>query len=193
MVLGLTGLDGAERMAVPVDNTLAGRLRLDLGARFSGPLRSYFLRRIRDRQQAEDLAQEVLLRMIRATDTDLIANPESYVFKAAANLLLDHKRRTLRNPTLRARSLDDVLEDEFVSRLVEDRSPERVLLGEATLQEVSLALEELGELTRNVFILFRLENMPQKDIAALYGIGQSTVEKHVMRAMVHLAKRCGHE
>jgi RNA polymerase sigma factor (sigma-70 family) len=193
MVLGLTGLDGAERMAVPVDNTLAGRLRLDLGARFSGPLRSYFLRRIRDRQQAEDLAQEVLLRMIRATDTDLIENPESYVFKAAANLLLDHKRRTLRNPTLRARSLDEVLEDEFVSRLVEDRSPERVLLGEATLQEVSLALEELGELTRNVFILFRLENMPQKDIAALYGIGQSTVEKHVMRAMVHLAKRCGHE
>jgi RNA polymerase sigma-70 factor (ECF subfamily) len=180
-------------MAVPVDNTLAGRLRLDLGYRFSAPLRSYFLRRIRDRSQAEDLAQEVLLRMIRATDADLIKNPESYVFKAAANLLLDHKRRTLRNPTLRARSIDDALEDEFVARLVEDRSPERVLLGEATLLEVSRALDELGELTRNVFILFRLENMMQKDIAALYGIAQSTVEKHVMRAMVHLVKRCGRE
>jgi RNA polymerase sigma factor (sigma-70 family) len=174
-VLGLAGLDGAEPMAVPVDNTLAGRLRLDLGARFSAPLKSYFLR------------------MIRANDTDLIENPESYVFKAAANLLLDHKRRTLRNPTLRARSLDAALEDEFVARLVEDRSPERVLLGEATLLEVSRALDELSELTRNVFILFRLENMLQKDIAALFGIGQSTVEKHVMRAMVHLTKRCGYE
>jgi DNA-directed RNA polymerase specialized sigma24 family protein len=44
-----------------------------------------------------------------------------------------------------------------------------------------------------VFILFRLENMMQKDIAALLGIGQSTVEKHVMRAMIHLAKRVGQE
>ena len=33
--------------------------------------------------------------------------------------------------------------------------------------------------------------MKQKDIAALYGIAQSTVEKHVMRAMLHLATRCG--
>jgi RNA polymerase sigma factor (sigma-70 family) len=193
VVLGFAGLDGAEPMAVPVDNTLAGRLRLDLGARFSGPLRSYFLRRIRDRSQAEDLAQEVLLRMVRASDAELIEKPESYVFKVAANLLLDHQRQTLRNPTLRARSLDEAPEDGFIGWLVEDRSPERVLLGEATLREVSRALDELSELTRNVFILFRLENMMQKDIATLYGIAQSTVEKHVMRAMIHLAKRCGRE
>lgn len=180
-------------MATPLDDTSAARLRLELGARYSGPLRSYFLRRIRDRAQAEDLAQDVLLRVIRASDTELIENPESYIFKAAANLLHDHRRRTLRNPTLRARPLEEALEDGFVTRLVEDRSPERVLLGEATLLEISKALDELSELTRNVFILFRLENMMQRDIAALYGIAQSTVEKHVMRAMLHLAKRCGGE
>jgi DNA-directed RNA polymerase specialized sigma24 family protein len=33
--------------------------------------------------------------------------------------------------------------------------------------------------------------MKQKDIAALYGIGQSTVEKHVMKAVLHLANRYG--
>jgi RNA polymerase sigma factor (sigma-70 family) len=175
------------------NDTVAKRLRLELGARFAGPLKTYFLRRVRDRSLAEDLAQEVLLRLIRASDADLIVNPESYVFTAAANLLLDHRRRTARNPTLRARSLEDALESEFVARLVEDRSPERVLLGEATLQEVLRALDELSELTRSIFILYRLENMMQKDIAALYGIGQSTVEKHVMRAMLHLANRCGRE
>jgi RNA polymerase sigma-70 factor (ECF subfamily) len=74
---------------------------------------------------------------------------------------------------------------------MEDRSPERVLLGEATLAEALQALDELTELTRNVFILFRLENMKQREIAALYGIAQSTVEKHVVRATVHLATRCG--
>ena len=70
-------------------------------------------------------------------------------------------------------------------------SPERVLLSEDTLADVLRSLEELGELTRNIFILFRLENMKQKDIAALYGIGQSTVEKHVIKAVLHLANRYG--
>ena len=79
------------------------------------------------------------------------------------------------------------------SQLVEAISPERVLLSEDSLADVLRSLEELSELTRNIFILFRLENMKQKDIAALYGIGQSTVEKHVMRAMMHLSKRCAGE
>jgi len=169
----------------------AAQLRSELGTRFSGPLMSFFLRRMKDRSQAEDLTQEVLLRVIRASDWDPIENAEGYVFKAAANLLNDHRRRVLRNPTLSSQPIEEALADEFHSQLVEDRSPERVLLGEATLAEALQALGELGELTRNVFILFRLENMKQKEIAALYGIGQSTVEKHVMKAVLHLATRCG--
>ena len=178
-------------MPASANSNTAARLRLELGTRFSGPLLSFFLRRIRNRAQAEDLAQEVLLKIIRAADEEQIENAESYVFKAAANLLHDHRRRLRRNPTLSSQPLDETLAGGFESELVEDRSPERVLLGEATLTEVLQALEELSELTRNVFILFRLENMKQKEIAALYGIGQSTVEKHVMRAMLHLSQRCG--
>jgi RNA polymerase sigma factor (sigma-70 family) len=181
------------KLMPPLVNSVSGaQLRDELWTRFSGPLMSFFLRRLRDRALAEDLTQEVLLRIVRASDLDLIDNAESYVFTAAANLLKDYRRRTLRNPTLSSRPLEEALADEIHSQLVEDRSPERVLLGEATLVEVLQALDELGELTRSVFILFRLENMKQKDIAALYGIGQSTVEKHVMKAVLHLATRCGH-
>jgi RNA polymerase sigma-70 factor (ECF subfamily) len=74
---------------------------------------------------------------------------------------------------------------------MEERSPERVLLARESLTKVLACLDELGEKTRDIFILFRLENMKQKDIAALYGIGQSTVEKHVMKAALHLAVRFG--
>jgi RNA polymerase sigma factor (sigma-70 family) len=175
-------------MPILANKPASRRLTTELGARFSGPLLKFFLRRVRDRAQAEDLTQEVLLRIIRSPDADLIENPEGYVFKTAANLLLDYRRRLGRNPTLRAQPLDDALAAAPVARLVEDRSPERVLMGEATLTEVLAALAQLGELTRNVFILYRLENMQQKDIAALYGIGQSTVEKHVMKAMLHLSE-----
>ncbi len=176
-------------MSVPPEKgeLIAGK---ELAARFSAPLRSYFLRRVRDRDNAEDLTQEVLLRVIRAGESEAIQRPESYVFKVAANLLKDLRRSAARRSSVMGTAEEDG-EDGVPEGLIDERSPERVMLGEADLAQVLQALGELNELTRNVFILFRLENMKQKDIAALYGIAQSTVEKHVMRAMLHLATRCG--
>jgi RNA polymerase sigma-70 factor (ECF subfamily) len=163
----------------------------DLAARFSGPLLSYFLRRVRNRAQAEDLVQDALLRVIRASEFEVIEHPESYVFKVAANLLKDSKRHALRHPTVGRAVREEDAGGEVEEMLVDERSPERVLDGETSLAQVLQALSELSEMTRNVFVLFRLEHMKQKDIAVLYGIGQSTVEKHVMRAVLHLARRCG--
>ncbi|HEV2269921.1 MAG TPA: sigma-70 family RNA polymerase sigma factor [Steroidobacteraceae bacterium] len=163
----------------------------DLAARFSAPLLSYFLRRVRDRAQAEDLVQDALLRVIRASECEVIEHPESYVFTVAANLLKDSRRHAIRHPTVAAAAVEADGGGEIEATLVDERSPERVLDGETSLAQVLQALSELSELTRNVFILFRLEHMKQKDIAALYGIAQSTVEKHVMRAVLHLARRCG--
>jgi RNA polymerase sigma-70 factor (ECF subfamily) len=163
----------------------------NLAARFSAPLLSYFLRRVRDRAQAEDLVQDALLRVIRASECEVIEHPESYVFKVAANLLKDSKRRAGRHPTITCAALEEDGGGDVEGSLIDERSPERVLAGETSLAEVLQALNELNELTRNVFVLFRLEHMKQKDIAALYGIAQSTVEKHVMRAVLHLGKRCG--
>lgn len=163
----------------------------ELAARYAAPLLSYFQRRIRDRSQAEDLVQEALLRVIRASEGEVIEHPESYVFKVASNLLKDSRRHAVRHPTVSCAAIEAEAGAETESTLVDERSPERVLDGETTLAQVLQALSELNELTRNIFVLFRLEHMKQKDIAALYGIGQSTVEKHVMRAVLHLARRCG--
>jgi len=162
----------------------------DLAERFSAPLLSYFLRRVRDRAQAEDLMQDALLRVIRASECEVIEHPESYVFKVAANLLKDSKRHAVRHPTVGRAMAEEETGGETEEALIDERSPERVLDGETSLAEVLQALSELSELTRNVFILFRLEHMKQKDIATLYGIAQSTVEKHVGRAVLHLARRC---
>jgi RNA polymerase sigma factor (sigma-70 family) len=163
----------------------------ELAARFSAPLLSYFLRRVRDRAQAEDLVQDALLRVIRASELGVIEHPESYVFTVAANLLKDCRRHAVRHPTVTCPVLEENQGGEVEETLVDERSPERVLDGETSLAQVLQALGELSELTRNIFVLFRLEHMKQKDIAALHGIAQSTVEKHVMRAVLHLARRCG--
>jgi RNA polymerase sigma factor (sigma-70 family) len=166
-------------------------LRGQLHARFYGPLMSFFLRRIRDRAEAEDLAQDVLLRVIRHSEVEKIEHAESYVFKIAVNLLRDRRRHAMHTGAEHHVPIDDALATELESQLVEDCSPERVLLSRDMLADALRTLAELGERTRNIFVLFRLENMKQKDIAQLYGISPSTVEKHVMKAALHLAARYG--
>jgi RNA polymerase sigma-70 factor (ECF subfamily) len=150
---------------------------------------SFFMRRTRDHSLAQDLTQDTLLRVIASQQLRRVEQPESYVFTVAMNLLRDRRRLQARVDPLAFVPIDHDLSRELEQQLVEDLSPERVLLSKDSLNDVLRTLDELGERTRDIFVLFRLERMKQKDIAALYGIGLSTVEKHVMRATLHLAVR----
>ncbi len=165
-------------------------LRSRLDARFRGPLMSFFLRRLKNRAEAEDLTQEVFVRLIGSADLARIEDADAFIFKVATNLLLDRHRRESRR-AFPGNALNDALISELTQELIEDRGPERVLLSQESLADALHTLGELGERTRDIFILFRLENMKQRDIAALYGIARSTVEKHVCRAVLHLATRYG--
>jgi RNA polymerase sigma-70 factor (ECF subfamily) len=180
-------------MSIAPNNPPPEQLRSELGARFQRPLMTFFMRRIKDRSLAEDLTQDVLLKVVRACERGQIARADSYVFKVAINLLRDHRRRTLRTGPAVFLPIEEDFDGQLENQLVEAISPERVLLSEESLADVLRSLEELGDMTREIFILFRLENMKQKDIAALYGIGQSTVEKHVVKAVVHLSRRHRHD
>jgi RNA polymerase sigma factor (sigma-70 family) len=166
-------------------------VQLDLAARFQGPLLVFFARRTRDHALAQDLTQETLLRVIGAQRTTAVEQPESYVFTVAMNLLRDRKRSRLKSASPVFVPIDEASASELERQLTEDLSPERVLLSKESLNDVWRSLSELGERTRDIFILSRLERMKQKDIATLFGMAQSTVEKHVMRATLHLAERYG--
>lgn len=160
-----------------------------IDARYRRPLISFFLRRVRDSAEAEDLAQQAFLRLMNAVQRGEVENVESFLFTIAGNLVRDHHRRSVRRGVDATLSVDAELIDTLTDEMVEDRSPERVLIGRQSVVDVLRALGELDERTRDIFILFRLENMKQRDIAALYGISQSTVEKHVAKAALHLATR----
>jgi RNA polymerase sigma factor (sigma-70 family) len=155
-----------------------------LDARFRCALMKFFMRRVRNAPDAEDLTQEVFARALRSGELSRLERPDSFVFTVATNLLRDRYRLAVRRSGSTAQAFVMETPDP-----VEDRGPERVLEGYESLQEVLAALDELSELTRDIFILFRLENLKQKDIAVLYGITQKAVEKHVLKAVTHLAQR----
>jgi RNA polymerase sigma-70 factor (ECF subfamily) len=68
-------------------------------------------------------------------------------------------------------------------------SPERLVSAQQELVHVLGALQELGQRTREVLMLCRLEQMKHAEIAREMGISVSSVEKHLVRAMTHLARR----
>jgi RNA polymerase sigma-70 factor (ECF subfamily) len=163
---------------------------LELDRSFRGPLLAYFLKRVKNRNEAEDLTQEVFVRLLNHPDRNNGHTLEGYVFTIAANLLRDRAKSVALAHDRQAQSLDLLAEKDAISaNLIEDRNPERVLVGKQTVQDVLDALAELGERTRDVFILARLENVQHREIAAIYGVSVSMVEKMMMKAMAHLGAR----
>jgi RNA polymerase sigma-70 factor (ECF subfamily) len=151
-----------------------------LSQRFRPALIAFFLRRIRNHSEAEDLTQEVLLRVAQHGASIDASRPDAYVFQIAANLLRDRGRRH------QVRAAYQAGLGATEATWVEERDPDRVLQGKESLATVLAALRQLPERTRTVFVLFRLENMKQREIADMLGISVRTVEQHVVRASVHL-------
>jgi RNA polymerase sigma-70 factor (ECF subfamily) len=109
-----------------------------------------------------------------------IADPRAYLYRMAENLLLDRirsegRRRGREQAWVGARS-GSALD-------VDDRpSPEQALIARERLALVSAALAALPERTLSVFRRYRIDGVPQREIAAELGISLSAVEKHLQKA-----------
>ncbi|MGR4863490.1 RNA polymerase sigma factor [Caulobacter sp. LARHSG274] len=157
-----------------------------LNRRYRPALMAFFMRRAASHSDAEDMTQELFAKLATAQSGPAGAspmdNPDAYIFQMAANLLRDRGRREKVRANYRA-SLDTGSVD------LEPLDPARVLLGRESLGEAADALRELPERTRAIFLLFRLEGMKQAELAALYGVSISAVQKHILKAMTHLTRR----
>src|ERR1700744_3436081 len=98
-----------------------------LDRNYRGPLLAYFVRRVYDRHEAEDLTQEVFVRLLHQHDIDPV-RAKSYVFTIAANLLRDRLRRAATRRTTNYSAFEDDGHSQ-IPALVEEISAERVLVG----------------------------------------------------------------
>lgn len=150
--------------------------------RYRPALRAFFARRVRNAADADDLVQDVFVRLSRLSSSADIRNIEAFIFQTAVNLLRDHGRRAKAHQVMGALSAVNFEPQD------EEPSPYRVVEAKAELSQVMAALGSLSERARNIFILRRLEQVKVDDIARFYGISVSAVEHHITRAQAHLAK-----
>ena len=119
---------------------------------------------------AEELAQDVWLRMTRANPT--LATQEEhrkYLFTTARRSLIDHYRTTKRRPTLIADGQDKHL------RLVSQHiTPEQILEGQATAAIIEKALSKMKPAVAEVFRLRVTTDTSFKEIATHQGVSLNT-------------------
>jgi len=144
----------------------------------SGPLLR-FLRARGAGDEADDVLQDLWLKIDRRGANHAIADSRSYLFRMADNLMHD-RTRAARRRTQREHAWGET--GHGPSGEDETPSAERALAARQQLREVERALATLGARSQSVFRRFRIDGISQGKIAQDEGISLSAVEKHLQRA-----------
>ena len=146
----------------------------------------YVGRRVGSREDAEDIAQEVMLRVHRhSADLEHGDRMAAWVYRIAANAIADHYRRPARRevPTGHA---GDVPEPEPVAASPAWIEPRPEELREALAGCLAPLIERLPPIYRQALELTEFDGVSQVDASARLGITVSGMKARVQRARAQL-------
>ncbi|MFT7687584.1 MAG: RNA polymerase sigma factor (sigma-70 family) [Candidatus Azotimanducaceae bacterium] len=148
------------------------------------PLVRYLSKKTQNNEDANDLAQEALLRMHTFQQTRDLENAKAFLFKTANNLLIDQLRRTkVHNKYLDIEMLDEQSDEEKYAP-----SAERTVCAEQELAQIYKTVDLMPEKVKRAFLMHRGKDMTYSQIAEDMGVTTSMVEKYIVQALRFLRK-----
>ena len=140
-----------------------------------------------NRTEAEDISQEVFLRVYKTLGSYRSAHGgfATRMTSVTRNLLIDHYRRTKRDRL--TDSLDDAMPVVENKESVGRRPDEQALLGELSGQ-VQTALTKLSPELREAVILRDLQQLEYAEIQQVLGVPEGTVKSRINRGRIELAR-----
>jgi RNA polymerase sigma factor (sigma-70 family) len=157
---------------------------------FSPGLYRYLLRRLKSAANAEDLAQEVYLRLLRAVDPRQVKFPQAYVYRIALNVLCEFQVRERG----RAVAFDSDAVAHLAEKLTDESAlPETAYETEAREERLKRAIEELPPMQRAVLRPATQRDFSHAQIAEQLGISVSTTRNHLYKAIDYCRHRCAEE
>lgn len=161
--------------------------------RYQRPLFNFILRSVRERDRAEELLQDVFLKVIqRSSEFQGNSKFSTWLYTIARNLCIDTSRKMVFR---RHRSLDaPVKADEAEGASLLDRvaSPvpeaDREVIGQDLQVRIAAAVDELPEEQREVFLMREVSNMAFKEIADVVGVPENTVKSRMRYALERLQR-----
>ncbi len=156
-----------------------------LFAEKSASLSSYFLRRVAHRWDAQDLVQEVYLRLLRIGPADAanIRDPDAYLFTVAANLVREHAVLRQQLP-LGSDSLEHVME-----QLSAPSNVEADMDRELRRQRLGVLIERLSPKCQAVLLMHYRDDMSYREIAQNLSISTNMVKKYIVKGLAACRQR----
>lgn len=145
-------------------------------------LEAVVTRRSGDRGAAPDLVQEAFARVLKSGSAGSAEADTRILYAVARNAAIDHRL----TQTRRARALDAMVPEQLSAPAP---GAEQDLAGRDALRALDAALDELGDRSKEIFILCRVQGVPQAEAARRLGISLSAVEKHLVRTLRHCQAR----
>jgi RNA polymerase sigma-70 factor (ECF subfamily) len=165
--------------------------------RYQRPVFSLIYRMVRDREKAEDLAQETFVKVFNHIDS---FNPKykfsSWIFKIASNLTIDAIRKkdldTVSLDGSRNASTPDEVDATRITVESRDENPEEFLEAKELGQEIERAIGELRPEYRTAILLRHVEGRPYEEIAEIMDVPLGTVKTYIHRARAELRETLAH-
>ena len=149
----------------------------------------FFTLRLRSAAAAEDLVQDIYLRLATLDAATEVHNPVGYLYRLGSNLMLDRLRGERRAAVREGAWLNNHRTRVGSEEVAEDPSAEQALAARQRLEAAVAVLRDLPEQTQRVFRMHKFDGMSHPEVAQALGISRSSVEKHVMAALKLLAAR----
>ena len=169
----------------------------ELLGRYQRPVFSLVYRMVRDRELAEDLAQDTFVKVFNHLDS---YNPKykfsSWIFKIASNLAIDHMRKkgldTVSLDGSRHASTDEEIESTRISVASGDENPEELLVAKELGGEIEEAIGKLRAEYRTAIVLRHVEGRAYEEIAEIMDVPLGTVKTYIHRARTELREALAH-
>jgi RNA polymerase sigma factor (sigma-70 family) len=155
-------------------------------------LRNFIRRRVPDPSDAEDIVQEVFYELVEANRLLMpIEHVTGWLFRVARNRITDlfRKKKPVAFSDTAVEGEDGELlriEDLLPSP---DAGPEALYFRNVLLDELELALDELPDEQREVFVAHELEGRSFKELSAASGVSVNTLLSRKRYAVLHLRER----
>lgn len=153
-------------------------------------LRNFIRRRVPDRDEAEDILQDVFYRLVEANRLLMpIDHVTGWLYRVARNRITDLFRKKRTEP------LSEVMDEDGEALSIEDLlpsadgGPEEEFRQRVLMEELQLAIAELPEEQRAVFIAHELEGKSFKEIAEQSGVNLNTLLARKRYAVLRLRER----
>lgn len=158
----------------PMDHEETQTYFLETYDAYANDIFRFCLLKVSNREQAEDIAQEVFTRFWQTLrDGTELRNPRALLYTMARNLVIDWYRK-------KKESSLDVLQDQGIDFANDDY---KRITENAEMQEVLRAIQELDEPSRDALTLRFVDGLSPRDIALITGESANAISVRINRAI----------